>query len=186
MLHRGTRTSAADARTVWRQAARNEQWCAKGAGDAVGGARVSGSAGVEQQRMQVLARRGGVCGSGRHAPCWSASAGARRLDLRRRERHTGDACRGHAPGEVAEQDDDVQACVCGCGAGGALWNGLRELERGARGAGTRRHTYVEVSVRLSAMAQGWSSGLAVPRRGDSARTRTGKALEPCVRDVGDR
>jgi hypothetical protein len=60
--------------------------------------RVSGSAGVEQQRMQVLARRGGVCGSGRHAARWSASAGARRLDLRRRERPTGDACRGRAPG----------------------------------------------------------------------------------------
>jgi hypothetical protein len=109
---------------------------------------------------------------------WSASAGAQRLDLRRRERHTGDVCRGRAPGEVAEQDDNVQACVCGCGAGGALWNGLRELERGARGAGMRRHTYAEVSARLSAMAQGWSSGLAVPRRGDSARTRTGKAMEP--------
>jgi hypothetical protein len=54
---------------------------------------------------------------------------------------------------VAEQDDDVQACVCGCGTGGALWNGLRELERGARGAGTRRHTYAEVSARLSAMTQ---------------------------------
>jgi hypothetical protein len=119
--------------------------------------------------MQVLARRGGVCGSGRHAARWSASAGARRLDLRRRERHTGDACRGRAPGEVAEQDDDVQACVCG-----------------ARGAGTRRHTYAEVSTRLSAMAQGWSSGLAVPRRGDSARNHTGKAMEPRVRDVGDR
>jgi hypothetical protein len=28
---------------------------------------------------------------------------------------------------VAEQDDDVQACVCGCGADGVLWNGRREL-----------------------------------------------------------
>jgi cysteine synthase len=54
---------------------------------------------------------------------------------------------------VAEQDDDVQACVCGCGTGGTLWNGLRELERGARGAETRRHMYAEVSARLSAMAQ---------------------------------
>jgi hypothetical protein len=49
----------------------------------------------------------------------------------------------------------VQACVCGCGTGGVLWNGLLELERGARGAGTRRHTYVEVSARLSAMVQEW-------------------------------
>jgi hypothetical protein len=45
---------------------------------------------------------------------------------------------------------------------------------------------LEVSARLSAMAQERSSGLAVPRRGDSARTRTGKALEPRVKDVGDR
>jgi hypothetical protein len=54
---------------------------------------------------------------------------------------------------VAEQNDEVQACACEYGTGDALKNGLRELERGARGAGTRRHTYAEVSVRLSAMVQ---------------------------------
>jgi hypothetical protein len=70
-----------------------------------------------------------------------------------------------------------EAHVCGS---------VGELERGAHGAGTRRHTYAEVSARLSAMVQEWSSGLAVPRRGDSARTCTGKAMEPRVRDVGDR
>jgi hypothetical protein len=43
----------------------------------------------------------------------------------------------------------------------------------------------EVSARLTAMAQERSSGLAVPRRGDSARTRTGEAVEPRVEDVGD-
>jgi hypothetical protein len=79
----------------------------------------------------------------------------------------------------------VQACVCGCGTGGALWNSLHELERRARGARTRRHMYAEVSVRLSAMAQERSSGLAVPRHDDSARTRTGKAMEPRVKDVGN-
>jgi hypothetical protein len=44
----------------------------------------------------------------------------------------------------------------------------------------------EVSARLMAMAQERSSELAVPRRGDSARTRTGKAVEPRMEDVGGR
>jgi hypothetical protein len=78
------------------------------------------------------------------------------------------------------QDNDVQVCVCGCGTDGAKWNVLRE----ARGAGTRRHTFVEVSTRLSAMTQERSSGLAMPRRDDSARTRTGKTMEPRVENVG--
>jgi hypothetical protein len=69
---------------MWTQPARSEQWRAEGAGGAVGGTRASGSAGVEQQRMQLLARRGDACGSGRHAARWSASAGARGLDLGRR------------------------------------------------------------------------------------------------------
>jgi hypothetical protein len=34
--------------------------------------------------MQVLARRDGACGSGRHAARWRASAGARGLNLGRR------------------------------------------------------------------------------------------------------
>jgi hypothetical protein len=84
------------------------------------------------------------------------------------------------------QDNDVQVCVCGCGTGGVKWNGLCELEREARGAGTRRHTYVQVSTRLSAMTQEKSSGLAMARRDGSARTRTGKTMEPRVKDVGDR
>jgi hypothetical protein len=84
------------------------------------------------------------------------------------------------------QDNDVQVCVCGCGTGGAKWNGLRELEREAHGAGTRRHTYVEVLTSLSAMTQERSSGLAMPRRDDSARTRMGRTMEPRVKYVGDR
>jgi hypothetical protein len=36
------------------------------------------------------------------------------------------------------------------------------------------------------MAKELSSGLAVPRRGDSARTRMGKAMEPRMEDVEDR
>jgi hypothetical protein len=44
----------------------------------------------------------------------------------------------------------------------------------------------EVSARLSAMAQERSSGLAMPRRDDSARTHTGKTMELRVKDVGDR
>jgi hypothetical protein len=43
--------------------------------------------------------------------------------------------RARAGGVEAEQDDDVQACVCGCETGGTLWNGLRELERGVRECG---------------------------------------------------
>jgi hypothetical protein len=41
-------------------------------------------------------------------------------------------------------------------------------------------------MRLSAMAQERSSGLAMPRRDDSARTHTGKTMKPRVKDVGDR
>jgi hypothetical protein len=53
-------------------------------------------------------------------------------------------------------------------------------------AAQERSTYAEVLVRLLAMAQGRSSGLAVPRRGDSVRTCMGKAMEPRVKDVGNR
>jgi hypothetical protein len=84
--------------------------------------------------------------------------------LRRRERHTGDACRGRAPGEVAEQDDNMQACVCGCGAGGALWNGLRELERGARGAGTQAHVRGSIGEAL-----GDGAGVELRARGAAAQ-----------------
>jgi hypothetical protein len=80
--------------------------------------------------------------------------------------------RARAGGGEAEQDDDVQACVCGCETGGALWNGLRELERGVRGAGTRRHTYAEVSTRLSAMVQeGGSRQFGAPPSMEHARRR---------------
>jgi hypothetical protein len=41
-------------------------------------------------------------------------------------------------------------------------------------------------MRLSVMTQERSSGLAMPQRDDSTRTRTGKTMEPRVKDVGDR
>jgi hypothetical protein len=42
-----------------------------------------------------------------------------KLCRRRRERHVGGACRSRAPREVTVWDNDMQACVCGCGTGGA-------------------------------------------------------------------
>jgi hypothetical protein len=81
-------------------------------------------------------------------------------------------------------------------AGAAL--AAQELEARQRsalgGLGQKVGAPSEVSARLTAMAQEWSalaarersSGLAVPRRGDSARTRTGGAVEPRMEDVGGR
>jgi hypothetical protein len=119
------------------------------------------------RRCEGAGQRGGTCGAVRR--------GERVSNSRKRRSNF-----------LGTQDNDVQVCVCGCVTGGAKWNGLRELEREARGAGTHRHTYVEVSTRLSAKTQEQNSGLAMPRRDDSARTRTGKAMEPHVKDVGDR
>jgi hypothetical protein len=81
-------------------------------------------------------------------------------------------------------------------AGAAL--AAKELEarqRSALGGLTQKvGASPEVSARLTAMVQECStlavrersSGLAVPRRGDSVRTRTGGAVEPRVVDVGGR
>jgi hypothetical protein len=62
--HRRMRASAADAGTLWRQVAQSEQCRAEGAGGAVGGARASGSAGVEQ-RVRDRAERGTGARTGR-------------------------------------------------------------------------------------------------------------------------
>jgi hypothetical protein len=143
-------------------------WCGAGTGAEQG----------EQERLEAVCRssHAGARGAGqRGGTCGAVRPGRTRVQQQEEEEQL-----------CGTQDNDVQVCVCGCGTGGAKWNGLRELEREVRGAGSRRHTYVEVSTRLSAMTQERNSGLAMPWRDDSARTRTGKAMEPRVKDVGDR
>jgi hypothetical protein len=71
-----------------------------------GSARRRRTAAPEWMRRQVLARRGGACRSGRHAARWSASAGARGLDLGRRAvRHQALERRIGARGGVAARGD---------------------------------------------------------------------------------